>query len=290
MCSLHSISSRARARSGSTAWPLPGSPGAGPGRSRGRGGRGVTASSPAPATYSRARAAVSECGSGWPSMTRVRDMASSDLGSVNNLDSDHIGVRCCSCQDPARPITTEICRPPSRTPRCRCSRPSRRPRSACARSLGMAGVSHNAPYHHFGDRAALLGALGVRAMRRPARGPGARRSRPRDRARSPRLRALGAAYVRYAADHPQAFALIFDPEYCAAGEPVGRHGATDRPQRGAARRRGGGPRADAGLHRDATRWRWRRPCGRPCTAWPSSSCSGTCRARSAEPALAALLA
>ena len=28
-----------------------------------------------------------------------------------------------------------------------------------------AGVSHNAPYHHFGDRAALLHALGVRAMR-----------------------------------------------------------------------------------------------------------------------------
>ena len=28
-----------------------------------------------------------------------------------------------------------------------------------------AGVSHNAPYNHFGDRAALLHALGVRAMR-----------------------------------------------------------------------------------------------------------------------------
>ena len=25
-------------------------------------------------------------------------------------------------------------------------------------------MSHNAPYHHFGDRAALLGALGVRGM------------------------------------------------------------------------------------------------------------------------------
>ncbi|WP_426242175.1 TetR/AcrR family transcriptional regulator [Nocardioides sp. LHG3406-4] len=80
-----------------------------------------------------------------------------------------------------------------------------------------AGVSHNAPYHHFGDRAALLGALGVRAMAdllaaqegavSAATGPPAR------------VRALGAAYVAYAADHPQAFSLVFDPEYCAAGEP-----------------------------------------------------------------------
>ena len=28
-----------------------------------------------------------------------------------------------------------------------------------------AGVSHNAPYHHFGDRAALLHTLGVRERR-----------------------------------------------------------------------------------------------------------------------------
>lgn len=80
-----------------------------------------------------------------------------------------------------------------------------------------AGVSHNAPYHHFGDRAALLGALGVRAMadllaaqeRAVAAAPG-----PVER-----VRALGTAYVAYAAAHPQAFALVFDPEYCAAGEP-----------------------------------------------------------------------
>ena len=79
-----------------------------------------------------------------------------------------------------------------------------------------AGVSHNAPYHHFGDRAALLRALGVRAMAAlvaaqeaavaAADGPPAR------------VRALGAAYVGYAAANPQAFALVFDPEYCAAGE------------------------------------------------------------------------
>lgn len=80
-----------------------------------------------------------------------------------------------------------------------------------------AGVSHNAPYHHFGDRAALLGALGVRAMAdllAAQEEAVARTSGPVER-----VRALGAAYVGYAAAHPQAFALIFDPEYCAAGQP-----------------------------------------------------------------------
>ncbi|MBA3781753.1 MAG: TetR/AcrR family transcriptional regulator [Nocardioides sp.] len=80
-----------------------------------------------------------------------------------------------------------------------------------------AGVSHNAPYHHFGDRAALLGALGVRAMAdllAAQEDAVAAHAEPVER-----LRALGAAYVGYAADHPQAFALVFDPEYCAVGAP-----------------------------------------------------------------------
>ena len=80
-----------------------------------------------------------------------------------------------------------------------------------------AGVSHNAPYHHFGDRAALLGALGVRGMadllavqeQAVAAADGT----------VAKVRALGLAYVRYAATHPQAFALVFDPDYCAAGDP-----------------------------------------------------------------------
>ena len=80
-----------------------------------------------------------------------------------------------------------------------------------------AGVSHNAPYHHFGDRAALLGALGVRAMADLL----AAQEKAVAGAAGPveRVRALGTAYVGYAVAHPQAFSLIFDPEYCAAGEP-----------------------------------------------------------------------
>lgn len=83
-----------------------------------------------------------------------------------------------------------------------------------------AGVSHNAPYHHFGDRAALLGALGVRAMADLL----AAQETAVVELTGPveRLRALGLAYVSYAADHPQAFGLVFDPEYCAAGTPSER--------------------------------------------------------------------
>src|SRR6476661_7836823 len=68
-----------------------------------------------------------------------------------------------------------------------------------------AGVSHNAPYHHFGDRAALLAAQeeAVAAADGTVE----------------KVRALGLAYVSYAAAHPQAFALVFDPDYCAAGAP-----------------------------------------------------------------------
>lgn len=80
-----------------------------------------------------------------------------------------------------------------------------------------AGVSHNAPYHHFGDRAALLGALGVRGMAALL----AAQEKAVAEADAPvaRVRALGLAYVSYAAANPQAFALVFDPDYCAAGEP-----------------------------------------------------------------------
>lgn len=81
-----------------------------------------------------------------------------------------------------------------------------------------AGVSHNAPYHHFGDRAALLRALGVRGM---AALLAAQEEAVAAAAAGPveRVRALGLAYVRHAAAHPQVFALVFDPDYCAAGTP-----------------------------------------------------------------------
>ncbi|MVN88370.1 TetR family transcriptional regulator [Deinococcus sp. HMF7620] len=81
-----------------------------------------------------------------------------------------------------------------------------------------AGVSHAAPYHHFSDRHALLLALGetcmtefvtVQAQAVAAQGTPLRQ-----------LVALGEAYVGYAAQHPHAFTLIFDPQVCPPGPGV----------------------------------------------------------------------
>ncbi len=80
-----------------------------------------------------------------------------------------------------------------------------------------AGVSHNAPYHHFGDRAALLRALGVRGM--AALLAAQEQAVASADGTVAKVRALGLAYVRHTATHPQAFALVFDPDYCAAGTP-----------------------------------------------------------------------
>ena len=80
-----------------------------------------------------------------------------------------------------------------------------------------AGVSHNAPYNHFGDRTALMHALGVRTMRELLEAQ--ERAVEQEIEPVARVRALGAAYVAYAADHAQAFALVFDPEYCPPGNP-----------------------------------------------------------------------
>ncbi len=80
-----------------------------------------------------------------------------------------------------------------------------------------AQVSHAAPYHYFSDREALIRAAGVESMRRllQAQHQGVNEAHgPRQR-----LLALGLAYVRFAAQEPHCFALVFDPQYCSPGEP-----------------------------------------------------------------------
>lgn len=80
-----------------------------------------------------------------------------------------------------------------------------------------AGVSHAAPYHHFANRTALMEALGVACMERFVacqQEAVAAASSGRDA-----LRDQGIAYVRYAAEDPHAFALIFDPAFCPPGNP-----------------------------------------------------------------------
>lgn len=80
-----------------------------------------------------------------------------------------------------------------------------------------AGVSHNAPYHHFADRSALLARLAETAMAELVRRMEAARGAPGGPAA--RAVALGLAYVGYAAEHPEGFRLVYDPQVCVPGDP-----------------------------------------------------------------------
>lgn len=80
-----------------------------------------------------------------------------------------------------------------------------------------AGVSHNAPYHHFGDRAGLLEAAGQEAMRRFL--DAQRAAYDAERGAVDALIAMGEAYAVWALAHPGAFEVIYDPEICAPGSP-----------------------------------------------------------------------
>ena len=73
-----------------------------------------------------------------------------------------------------------------------------------------AGVSHNAPYHHFKDRGSLLAALVEDGFARLAgEMVAARAAAPDARAR---LEACGLAYIRFALASPARFKLKFRPE------------------------------------------------------------------------------
>jgi|SRR5579859_3487876 len=83
-----------------------------------------------------------------------------------------------------------------------------------------AGVTHAAPYHHFADKAALLAALVeagfedlAMALRAAGQAPGTNLER---------FANVGVAYVRFAADHPATFRLLFRPELRSGVEPGGQ--------------------------------------------------------------------
>lgn len=80
-----------------------------------------------------------------------------------------------------------------------------------------AGVSHNAPYHHFGDRQGLMKAVAARGLRALLSVMVA----ARDAEAAPKARLLAAsfAYVDFARDHRPLFDIIFDPEICDPREP-----------------------------------------------------------------------
>src|SRR5205809_439421 len=74
-----------------------------------------------------------------------------------------------------------------------------------------AGVTHNAPYHHFPDRGALLAAIAEEGFGRLAQETAAARAAVPDDPLA-RLTACGQAYVRFAIASPAHFRVMFRPE------------------------------------------------------------------------------
>lgn len=81
-----------------------------------------------------------------------------------------------------------------------------------------ADVSHNAPYHHFRDRLGLLKALAERGMVELTRA--VEQAISAESVPDARLRAGGAAYIRFAVERPHAFAVVYDPQVCVPGQPT----------------------------------------------------------------------
>ncbi|MFE7749848.1 TetR/AcrR family transcriptional regulator [Streptomyces sp. NPDC057428] len=73
-----------------------------------------------------------------------------------------------------------------------------------------AGVSHAAPAHHFKDRTGLLTAVAAEGYTLFADAL----------AGAPDLRERGVAYVRFAAEHPAHFQVMFCPELHRADDPA----------------------------------------------------------------------
>lgn len=83
------------------------------------------------------------------------------------------------------------------------------PNVALRAVAAAAGVSPNAPYHHFTDKAALLAAVaedGFREFRDVVEARGAGESNP-----FVRLRKLAVGYVEFAVSAPELFRLMFGP-------------------------------------------------------------------------------
>ncbi len=75
-----------------------------------------------------------------------------------------------------------------------------------------AGVSHQAPYHYFADREAILAELAGEGFEQLHDYMVSALGHARDRVG--RARAIGEAYVRFALNHPEVFKLMFRCEMC----------------------------------------------------------------------------
>lgn len=86
-----------------------------------------------------------------------------------------------------------------------------------------AGVSHNAPYRHFGDRAALIAAVAADGFHMLIEDLDLASAMPEKE----RASALARAYVRFAEENPGRFALMFGPETRAYADDAVLAGARD---------------------------------------------------------------
>ncbi|GAC1326933.1 MAG: TetR/AcrR family transcriptional regulator [Candidatus Dormibacteria bacterium] len=88
-----------------------------------------------------------------------------------------------------------------------------------------AGVSQAAPYHHFADRGALLGAIAEQGYLDLAEALRTGAEKSDDNALA-RFQGMGIAYVGFAVAHPAMFRLLFRPELLASASPAGTFAAT----------------------------------------------------------------
>ncbi len=76
------------------------------------------------------------------------------------------------------------------------------------------GVTHQAPYHHFGDREAILAALVTRGFDELTDRLAQANEQITAAGRREAAVASGMAYVGFAIDHPGLFRVMFRPELC----------------------------------------------------------------------------
>jgi AcrR family transcriptional regulator len=86
-----------------------------------------------------------------------------------------------------------------------------------------AGVSTAAPYHHFPERGAVLAALAEEGYARLLDALQAAREASRRRVPSARVTALAEAYLRFAAEQPTYYAIMFLPEIADPKQHPGPH-------------------------------------------------------------------
>lgn len=77
-----------------------------------------------------------------------------------------------------------------------------------------AGVTHQAPYHHFADREAILAELVTEGFQRLADRLAQANDRAARASRQATAVASGEAYVGFALEHPGVFRVMFRPDLC----------------------------------------------------------------------------